>query len=113
MPRKGTIDFVEPVYAELGGRIRWLREQKGWTAIALAKALGLHPSAISTWERGITRVRLSELVRIAHLIGVTLEVFLADLDIEACQPSAALSAARKKRSNSRQQAYRKKKGREK
>jgi len=106
MPKKSP-EFIETVYTEIGKRIRWLREQRDWSSKQLGDALGLHMSVVSTWETAKARVRFSDLVRIAHVFGVTLELFLADIDPADCQPSAALTAARKQRSN------RKKKGREK
>lgn len=44
-----------------------------------AKALGVRPSAISKWERGLSKPRIEKLPAIAKLYGCTVEDLLQDL----------------------------------
>ena len=44
----------------------------------VAKALGVQPSAVSKWERGIAKPIADKLPMIAKLYGCTIEELLAD-----------------------------------
>ena len=56
----------------LGGRIRAERQKKPWlTQKAFAKACGMHPSAMGEIERGTANIRLSNLLRIAQKLKIT------------------------------------------
>lgn len=44
-----------------------------------AKALGVRPSAVSKWERGLSKPRIEKLPAIAKLYGCTVEDLLSDL----------------------------------
>ena len=44
-----------------------------------AKALGVRPSAVSKWERGMSKPRIEKLPAIAKLYGCTVEDLLQDL----------------------------------
>jgi len=44
-----------------------------------AKALGVRPSAVSKWERGVAKPRIEKLPAIAKLYGCTVEDLLQDL----------------------------------
>ena len=45
-----------------------------------AKALGVRPSAVSKWERGMSKPRIEKLPAIAKLYGCTVEDLLKDLE---------------------------------
>lgn len=94
-------EFVEPVYLEIGSRMRWLRQQRDWDLEQAADSLGIHKSTVIGWELAKGRVRISELVRVAHVYGVPLELFLADLNVEDCQPTATTLATREKQKKAR------------
>jgi transcriptional regulator with XRE-family HTH domain len=34
----------------VGGRIKWMRLQQGWTQYQLADRAGVHPSTVAHWE---------------------------------------------------------------
>jgi transcriptional regulator with XRE-family HTH domain len=54
----------------LGGRIRALRQAKGWTQEDLAEKSGLHPTYIGGIERGERNVGLDNLLKIATAFRV-------------------------------------------
>jgi len=39
----------------LSEKIKTLREQRGWSQLALAERLGIEQSTVSRWERGLSR----------------------------------------------------------
>lgn len=47
--------------------------------VEAAKALGVKPSAVSKWERGLSKPRIEKLPAIAKLYGCTVEDLLKDL----------------------------------
>lgn len=53
----------------LGQRIRSAREQKGWTQADLGRALSLQQSSVSDIEKGVTKVGVFDLLRIAEALG--------------------------------------------
>lgn len=55
----------------LGGRIRRLRQEKGWTQRELARRVGIKPSGISKYERGTYQPGLAALKSIAEALGTT------------------------------------------
>lgn len=65
--------------ARIGERIRSLREERGMTQAALARALPgvVEASAVSRWERGKVRPRDETLEKIADTLGVDFAYFLA------------------------------------
>lgn len=56
--------------------IRNLRMRLGMTQEDFAKAVNVSQGAVSQWEIGLTRPGLRAMVRIAHLMGVTVEELL-------------------------------------
>lgn len=44
----------------------------------VARALGIRPSAVSKWERGLAKPRIERLPVLAKLYGCTVEELLAD-----------------------------------
>ncbi len=92
---------IERVYVEVGARMRWLRQQKNWSREELGARLGVHAATATNWELAKARVKLSELVRVAAVFGVSLEVFLADLRVEDAAPAAAMLESRAKQARNR------------
>ncbi|MDF2665944.1 MAG: putative transcriptional regulator [Microbacterium sp.] len=56
----------------VGARIRDLRQARGISARALAKTLGISPSAVSQIERGVMQPSVSRLIAITDALGVPL-----------------------------------------
>ena len=48
------------------------------TQLEVAKAVGVKPSAVSKWERGLAKHRADKLPQLAKLYGCTIEELLAD-----------------------------------
>ena len=57
-------------------RIRALRKQKGLTQEELAKAIGVQRAVISKYETGIVDISVSQLEKIADVLGVTVDYLL-------------------------------------
>lgn len=93
--------LVEPVYAEIGRRLRWLREQKGLGLSQLAIALPVSVGALGNWEKGVARIGVAELLKIVNVFGVDVALVLSDLDIKSCELDPKLVAWRKERARKR------------
>lgn len=65
--------------ARIGERIKDLREQRGITQAALARALPgvVEASAVSRWERGKVRPRDETMEKLAEVLGVDFSYFVA------------------------------------
>lgn len=63
-------------YASLGRKIRQFRTEKGLTQSVLAEQAKIETSNISHIERGVSKAGLETLVRIALILGVTLDDLL-------------------------------------
>lgn len=74
MPRTPVAEAVaaESGSAGVGARIRDLRQARGISARALAKTLGISPSAVSQIERGVMQPSVSRLIAITDALGVPL-----------------------------------------
>ncbi|GEM_PF-1878729 len=68
--------------AEVGTRIRKLREMAGKTQEKVAKALGVSKSAISKWEKGERTPSLMMLERISDLFQISLDTLLSPREPE-------------------------------
>ncbi|HET9164651.1 MAG TPA: helix-turn-helix transcriptional regulator [Candidatus Angelobacter sp.] len=62
--------------AQLGERVRRLREQRGWSQEGFAHEGGLGRSFAGAIERGEKDVRLSTLTKLARTLGVSLSQLL-------------------------------------
>jgi len=62
--------------AQLGERVRRLREQRGWSQEGFAHEVGLGRSFAGAIERGEKDVRLSTLTKLARALGVSLSQLL-------------------------------------
>lgn len=64
--------------------LKKLREYKGLSQAALAQLLGVDQSAVSLWEKGKTMPRVSVAIRLAKILGCTLdEVYQANAEDDA------------------------------
>jgi transcriptional regulator with XRE-family HTH domain len=64
--------------AEVGQRIRAIREALGWTQGELAARLQRTQTAVSYWESGRRSLSLDDLVEVARVLGVTNSELLPD-----------------------------------
>jgi transcriptional regulator with XRE-family HTH domain len=63
-----------------GQRLRELRAEHGVSQDTLARATGIHPTAIGRFERGDREPRLTSILRIAHGLGMPPGALLDDLE---------------------------------
>lgn len=63
----------------LGMKIKWAREQKGYTQENLAEKLNLSVQHISVIERGVKAPRMDTFIRIANVLDVDADYLLSDL----------------------------------
>src|SRR3954463_5653681 len=77
--RSGPEPDGEPEYArQLGGRLRGIREQRGWSLHDVQVASGgrFSGSAVGTYERGERSISVRRLAELAELYGVPLDQVL-------------------------------------
>ena len=53
--------------------IRALREERGWTQLGLANAIGVTPATVYNWERGKYEPKASQLRSLARVFGVGMD----------------------------------------
>lgn len=58
------------------------REEKGLTQLQLAKIIGKTPTAVASWEQGLSLPNLQTLYRLATYYGKTLDYMFGDSDPE-------------------------------
>jgi len=71
----------------LGGRIRELRKQRGWSQQELGERLGVSPVAVSRWELGERQIKGEYLVRLARVFQVSLDELVQDENGELSLPT--------------------------
>jgi|GEM_PF-1206847 len=62
----------------IGERLRFLREQRDISGMALSKQVGVVPSQISKIENGVTNPSFDLLEKICAVFGITMSEFFAD-----------------------------------
>ncbi len=91
-PKKPTAppaETIDPISGRLGGRVRQLRAERGWSLEALAHASGVSRSMLSQIEREQANPTLAVTFRIARAFGMS----LADL-VEAPGATTSISVIR-------------------
>ena len=69
---------MEVDYNLLGMRIRRIRKEKNYTQSTLAEQVGIETSNISHIERGVSKVSLGTIVKIANVLNVSIDDLLCD-----------------------------------
>ncbi len=62
----------------VAGNIRAEAARRGMTQVALARALGMSQSAVTTRWRGVARWQLDELDAVADILGVSVQDLVTD-----------------------------------
>lgn len=62
----------------LGEKIKYLRQQRGWSQMQLSKKLNTHQKQISGYERGIHTPSIDLLIKMAELLNISLDYFAFD-----------------------------------
>lgn len=60
----------------IGLQLRHFRKQRGWTQTELAEKAGLKRTALGAYEEGRAEPRLAALVRLAHVLDVSLDALV-------------------------------------
>lgn len=76
LPRPSKIAVIS--YAEIGKRVRELRERQGLTQTKLAKTLGTSQAALSQVEHGSRGLTVQQVVKLARVLGATPNEILGD-----------------------------------
>lgn len=63
---------------EFGDRLRELRERQGLSQMELAHRADVHPTYVSSVERGRRNVSLVNIRVLAHVLGVPVAAFFTD-----------------------------------
>lgn len=87
-----SIRDVTQAEESFGQQVRAARTARGWSQAQLADALGLDASGVSRLESGRKRLGLSEAVRIASALGVSLDRLIAPVSAEDRLTHALTSA---------------------
>lgn len=75
-----------------GAQARAARESLGWSQARLGQEIGLDASGVSRLEGGRKRLGLSESVRIANVLGVSLDRLMSPVDERAALVQALNTA---------------------
>lgn len=67
---------VEPIYEQIGARIRLAREWNGWNQSRLADEIGLTRASVTNVETGRQRIMLHQLEDVADVLGVPLTALI-------------------------------------
>jgi len=70
--------LTSPETAEIGGRLRQLRKDRGLTQAELARQIGIQQSDLSRMEKGEYRVSLDNLFKILGVFELDLADFFGD-----------------------------------
>lgn len=76
MPRPSKIAVIS--YAEIGERVRALRQRAGLTQVRLAKMLGTSQAALSQIERGSRGLTVQQVVKLGRALKATPNEILGD-----------------------------------
>lgn len=77
-------DDERAFFIQLGARINRLRKDQGITQVQLAEQLGVSQQTITAYESGRRRVPISNLPRLATMLGASIETLIG-------QPTTAAS----------------------
>lgn len=64
----------------VGGIIKRLREQRGWTLIKLAQRSGMNPTYLGVLEKGGNMPSIRTLLELAEVLGVSAADIIAELE---------------------------------
>lgn len=72
-----------PIDVHVGGRVRLRRTMLGMSQDKLADSLGLTFQQIQKYEKGVNRIGASRVFEISHVLGVPIQFFFDDFDVES------------------------------
>lgn len=62
---------LDPIDVRLGARVRVMREERSVTQAQLAQAIGVTFQQVQKYERGVNRVSVSRLIKMAEALDTT------------------------------------------
>ena len=71
-----------PIDVHVGGRVRLRRTMVGLSQDKLADSLGLTFQQIQKYEKGVNRIGASRVFEIARILGVPIQFFFDDYDVD-------------------------------
>lgn len=71
-----------PIDVHVGGRVRLRRTMLGMSQDRLADSLGLTFQQIQKYEKGVNRIGASRVFEISRVLGVPIQFFFDDYDVE-------------------------------
>lgn len=71
-----------PIDVHVGGRVRLRRTMLGMSQDKLADSLGLTFQQIQKYEKGVNRIGASRVFEISRILGVPIQFFFDDYDID-------------------------------
>lgn len=71
-----------PIDVHVGGRVRLRRTMVGMSQDRLADSLGLTFQQIQKYEKGVNRIGASRVFEISRILGVPIQFFFDDYDID-------------------------------
>lgn len=69
---------VSDIDKNVGKRIQQYRKEKGFTIAQLSESIELSTQQLSRYERGINKINLDHLAKIAYKLAIPLSLFLID-----------------------------------
>jgi transcriptional regulator with XRE-family HTH domain len=82
--------------AEVGRRIRGIRESRGITQVEMARALGIAQSNVSAMERGTRGMTVHQVVKLARVLKVSVdEILVGSNGSPAVRPATSLKLLRR------------------
>ena len=72
----------DPIYREIGERIRLARKARGMTVEALGNAVGVQRGYFTLWEAGTRRIYAHHLAAIARALNMDVGALYPDSDVE-------------------------------
>ena len=63
-----------------GEKIKELRIDAGLSQIKLAKEIGVSQKAIDYWERNVNEPKISYVISLVKVFGITFDEFFSDID---------------------------------
>ncbi|MFC1679933.1 helix-turn-helix domain-containing protein [Elusimicrobiota bacterium] len=66
------------IYRDIGLRVRWHRKRLGWTQEELGERCRMHPSYVGQIERGVKKISISSLEKIAGALRIRMAELLEE-----------------------------------
>jgi len=82
------------IYAEIGRRIKFAREEAGLTQERFAEMIDMGPKNLSSVERGQVGISITTLQRICRVLSISADQILFDIETDSAPTALAERLAR-------------------